>query len=145
MKSRVIFASLILGLGLMITKASAATTITDDSPASKTPASAMLVNGTEKQFAAYVEQKAQLFSQGNDWQNFMRVVSLYNNNPVSVLSVSAADRDKFNEAASQVTKALAKQPANTETVRWIKQADFTKRVINYLWSTETQIQEATDL
>ena len=49
MKSRVIFASLVLGLGLVITQANAATTTnTDDSPAANKPASAMLVNGSAK-------------------------------------------------------------------------------------------------
>ena len=144
MKSRVIFASLVLVLGSMISKATAATTFTDDSPAAK-PASTLLVNGSEKQFAAYVEQRAQLFSRTDNWQNFMRVVSLYNNNPVSVLSINTADRDKFNEASSQVTKELSKYSQNAESLRWLNQVRFTNRMINFLWSTETQTSEMTEL
>lgn len=145
MKTRVIFATLILGLGLMSNKASAATTITDDSPVSNKPASAMLINGSEKEFATYVEQRAPRFSRTNNWQNFMRVVSLYNNNPVSVLAINTADRDKFNEAASKVAQELIKQPVDAESANWISQANFTTRVINYLWSMENQNNEVIDL
>lgn len=144
MKSRVIFASLILGLVLMITGATAATTITDDSPATK-PATALLVNGSEKQLATFIEQRAQSFSRSANWQNFIRVISLYNSNPVSVLSINSTNRDQFNEASSQVAKELNKYPQDAESLRWLNQVNFTTRMINFLWSGESQTGETTEL
>lgn len=145
MKSRVIFASLVLGLGLMTSKASAATTThTDDSPAANKPASTMLVNGSEKQFALFIEQKVSKFTKSADWQNFMSVVSLYNQNPVAVLSVDAQSRAKFNEANAQLTKELSKRTNNADASRWMKQADHTTRMINLLWNVETEASKVTD-
>ncbi|GAB4017583.1 hypothetical protein [Spirosoma koreense] len=145
MKSRVIFASVILGLGLATTQANAATTTnTDDSPAATKPASAMLVNDSQKQFASYVGQNINKFAQTTNWQNFMSVVSLYNQHPAAVLSLSPADRAKFNEATTQVTNILAKQK-NAEAIRWTNQADHTARMINFLWNADQSISQAADV
>ncbi|AUD04901.1 hypothetical protein [Spirosoma pollinicola] len=145
MKSRVIFASLVLGLGLVITQANAATTTnTDDSPAATKPASAMLVNGSQKQFAAYIGQNVAKFAQTTNWQNFMSVVSLYNQSPSAVLNISPADRAKFNEAATQLTNTLAKQKGANAS-HWMNQADHTTRLINFLWNTNQPTVEAIDI
>lgn len=145
MKTRVIFASLILGLGLVSNQATAATTTnTDDSPAATKPASAMLVNGSQKQFAVYVGQSNIKFAQTTNWQNFMSVISLYNQNPAAVLSLSPADRAKFNEAATQVNNQLAKQK-DAAANRWTNQADHTARMINFLWDAHQSIIEAADV
>lgn len=145
MKTRVIFASVILGLGLAISQANAATTIViDDSPAAKKPASAMLVNGSEKQFAAYVGQNNYRFLRNTNWQNFMSVVSLYNQNPTAVLTISPADRARFNEAATQVNKQLAGQK-NAEASRWMNQADLTARMINFIWDVNQPVSEMPDV
>ncbi|MVM28624.1 hypothetical protein GO755_01175 [Spirosoma sp. HMF4905] len=145
MKTRVIFASLILGLGLATTQATAATTTnTDDSPAANKPASTMLVNGSEKLFASYAEQNIAKFVNTTNWQNFMSVVSLYNQNPVAVLAISPADRAKFNEAATQLTNKLAKhKDANAN--RWMNQADHTSRMINFIWSTDQPTSEVPEI
>lgn len=145
MKSRVIFASLVLGLGLVITQANAATTTnTDDSPAATKPASAMLVNGSQKQFAAYIGQNVAKFAQTTNWQNFMSVVSLYNQSPSAVLNISPADRAKFNEAAAQLTNTLAKQKSASAS-HWMTQADHTTRMINFLWNVNQASVEAADI
>jgi hypothetical protein len=144
MKSRVIFASLILGLGLMISESSAATTIFDDSPASTKPANALLVNGSEKQFALFVEQKLNNFTKKSSWQNFMSVVSLYNQNPVAVLSLDEASRKKFNEANVQLSNELAKSNGNLEVTRWANQANQTARMINLLWNVEAEASKTPD-
>ncbi|MBD2755930.1 hypothetical protein [Spirosoma validum] len=145
MKTRVIFASVILGLGLATSQATAATTTnTDDSPAATKPASAMLVNGSQKQFASYVGRNNNKFAQTTNWQNFMSVVSLYNQNPAAVLNVSPADRIKFNEAAAQVTNTLVKHK-NAEASRWTNQADHTVRMINFLWNADQFISQAADV
>jgi hypothetical protein len=145
MKTRVIFASLVLGLGLTISQADAATTIiNDDSPAAKKPASAMLVNGSEKQFAAYVQHNANRFAHNTNWQNFMSVVSLYNQNPAAVLTVSPADRVKFNEAIAQLNTQLARQN-KTEASRWMNQADLTARMINFIWSANQPVSEMPEV
>lgn len=145
MKSRVIFASLVLGLGLANTQANAATTThTDDSPAANKPAGTMLVKGSEKQFAQFVELKANKFTKKADWQNFMSVVSLYNQNPVAILSLDADSRMKFNDANAQLTKALAKRTNNADASRWKSQADQTARMINLLWNTEAEASKVTD-
>lgn len=145
MKTRVIFASAVLGLGLAISQANAATTILlDDSPAAKKPASAMLVNGSEKRFASYVEQNVNRFARNTNWQNFMSVVSLYNQNPAAVLTVSPADRAKFNEAIAQVNTQLAKQK-NAEASGWMNQADLTARMINFLWDANQAVSETPDV
>jgi hypothetical protein len=145
MKSRVIFASVVLGLGLVITQANAATTTnTDDSPAATKPASAMLVNGSQMQFAAYIGHNIGKFAQTTNWKNFMSIVSLYNQSPSAVLTVSPADRAKFNEAAAQVTNTLAKQK-NANASNWMNQADHTTRMINFLWNTNQPVAEAIDI
>ena len=145
MKTRVIFASLILGLGLASTQATAATTTnTDDSPAANKPASTMLVNGSQKLFASYVEQNIAKFVKTTNWQNFMSVVSLYNQSPSAVLTVSAADRAKFNEAIVQVNTQLAKQKS-AEASHWINQADHTARMINFLWNANQSISQDADI
>ena len=145
MKSRVIFASVVLGLGLVITQANAATTTnTDDSPAATKPASAMLVNGSQMQFAAYIGHTVGKFAQTTNWTNFMSVVSLYNQSPAAVLNISPADRAKFNEAAAQVTNTLAKQKDANASL-WMHQADHTTRMINFLWNANQSAVEAADI
>ena len=145
MKSRVIFASLVLGLGVMTYQANAATTTnTDDSPAATKPASAMLVNGSQKQFASYVEQNVAKFAHTTNWQNFMSVVSLYNQSPSAVLNISPADRTKFNDAIAQIKIQLVKQN-NADASRWMNQADHTARMINFLWDANQSISEASDI
>ena len=145
MKSRVIFASLVLGLGLATTQADAATTISiDDSPAANKPAGTMLVNGQEKQFAQFIGQRVNQFAHTTNWQNFMSVVSLYNQNPTAMLTISPANRVKFNEAAAQVTNQLAKQ--NTaDASRWMNQAAHTVRMINFLWDSAQSNSEGSDI
>ena len=145
MKSRIIFASLILGLGLVATQANAATTIVnDDSPAATKPASAMLVNGSEKLFASYIQQHVNQFSHNTTWQNFMSVVSLYNQKPAAVLSISPADRARFNEASAQLNTQLAKQK-NADASRWMNQADHTTRMINFLWNMSQEDSETPEI
>jgi hypothetical protein len=145
MKSRVIFASLILGLGLMTSQADAATTTnTDDSPAATKPASALLVNGSEKQFASYYEQHITKFERNTNWKNFMSVISLYNQSPAAVLNLSPADRAKFNEAAAQVNTQLVKQKS-AEASRWMNQANHTARMINFLWNANQSLSENSDV
>ncbi|GAA4398830.1 hypothetical protein GCM10023187_09860 [Nibrella viscosa] len=144
MKTRVIFASLVLGLGLVTSKANAATTTLDDSPAANKPASALLINGSEKQLATYVEQRIGRSVRKSDWQNFYSVVMLYNQNPAALLNLTTEARDQFNAAASQLSKQLAKQKG-TEAGRWQNQADYTTRIINFLWSVEAGQQEQIEL
>jgi len=145
MKTRVIFASLVLGLGLAIPQADAATTINyDDSPAAKKPASAMLVNGSEKQFAAYIERNANQFAHNTNWQNFMSVVSLYNQNPAALLTISPAARVKFNEAIAQINTQLVRQKS-AEANGWINQADLTARMINFIWNANQPVSEMPEI
>ena len=145
MKSRVIFASLILGLGLTNSRSNAATTINfDDSPAANKPASTMLVNGSEKQFAQFMGQRSNRFTKKADWQNFMSVVSLYNHNPVAILSLDANSRTKFNEANTQLTKELSKRTKNADSSRWTNQADQTVRMINLLWNAEAEASKVAE-
>lgn len=145
MKSRVIFASLVLGLVLTNSRANAATTINiDDSPAANKPVGTMLVKSSEKQFAQFVEHKANKFTKKADWQNFMSVVSLYNQNPVAILSLDADSRIKFNSANAQLTKELAKGTSNADASRWANQADQTARMINLLWDVETEASKVAE-
>ncbi|MBO0930447.1 hypothetical protein [Fibrella aquatilis] len=132
MKSRVIFASLILGL-VLTTTANAATTITDDSPAATKSAGALLINGSEKQFAHFIEQRANRFSRTSAWQTYMNVVSMYNQNPIDVLRLSAADRAEFVKASSEVSGQLARQK-QAEAVQWAGQVNNTVRTISYFWT-----------
>ena len=132
MKSRVIFASVILGLAIMTT-ANAATTINDDSPAANKSAAALLVNGSEKQFAHFIEQHANRFTHTSAWQTYMNVVSMYNQNPVDVLNLSAADRAEFVNASSVVSGQLAKQK-QPEASQWASQVNNTARTLAYFWT-----------
>lgn len=143
MKTRVIFASLVLGLGLVTTKATAATTSLDDSPATTKPANTLLINGAEKQFASYVEQRMGRFARQNDWQNFLNVVALYNANPASVLNLSVSDRARFNDAVKGVTKELGRRK-DAEASRWLNQADYTARMINFLWNANQNQPQAPE-
>ncbi|RIV26889.1 hypothetical protein DYU11_00785 [Fibrisoma montanum] len=144
MKSRVIFVSLVLALGLAVEQATAATTFTDDSPAANKPATALLVNGTEKQFASYIEQRVSRFARKSDWQNYISVVTLYNQNPVAVLSLDKATRDSFNEAADRLNEQLAKR-SDSGASRWLTQANYTTRMINFLWDTDRRASEPLEL
>lgn len=135
MKTRVIFASLVLGLGLVTIKATAATTTIDDSPAANKPASALLINGSEKQLATYVEQLIGRSVRKSDWQNFYSIVELYNQNPAAVLNLKPTARDQFNAAASELGKQLARQKG-AEAIRWQNQVNYTTRIINFLWSVD---------
>ena len=132
MKSRVIFASLILGL-VLTTTANAATTITDDSPAATKSAGTLLINGSEKQFAHFIEQRANRFSHTSAWQTYMNVVSMYNQNPIDVLRLSAADRAEFVKASSDVSGQLARQK-QAEAVQWAGQVNNTVRTLAYFWT-----------
>ena len=145
MKSRVIFASLILGLGLMTSKASAATTISDDSPAAnKSAVATMLVNGSEKQFTSFMEQKASRAARKTEWQRVVNVVSLYDTNPVALLSLSTADRNVFNDSAIALNKQLIRKTDSTETLRWAAQVDYTVRIINFLWNVNQSASELVE-
>ena len=145
MKTRVIFASLILGLGLAATQADAATTTnTDDSPAASKPASTMLVNGTQTQFAVYVGHNLGKFAQTTDWVNFMNVIILYNQNPTAVLTLSPTDRARFNQATVQVINTLAKQK-DAQASQWMKQANHTARLINFLWDVNLPIVDTAEV
>ncbi len=143
MKTRVIFASLILGLGLMTSQADAATT-NNDSPAANKPASAMLVNGSQVHFATYIGQKLGKLAQTTNWNNFVSVVSLYDRQPAAVLSLSPAERVAFNQAVAQINGQLAKQK-NAEASRWMNQADNTARMINFIWDAAKSNQEGSDV
>ncbi len=144
MKSRVIFASLVLGLGLTISQAGAATTTnTDDSPAAKKPASTMLVNGSQKLFASYVEQHVARFATTTNWQNFMSVITSYNDQPAAVLNISPADRAAFNEGAAQVINELAKVN-EAEAAHWMGQANHTTRMINFIWNVNLPSSEVAE-
>ncbi|MEZ0608852.1 hypothetical protein ACAW74_10075 [Fibrella sp. WM1] len=142
MKTRVIFASLILGLGITAS-ASAATTIFDDSPAASKAAGTLLVNGSEKSFASFIEQKAYRITRQPEWQTYMNVVSMYNQNPVSVLSLSAAERDNFLKASSKVTGQLAKLTDATAT-QWLAQANNTVRILTYFWTVSADQPQLPD-
>ncbi|GAB4041505.1 hypothetical protein [Spirosoma gilvum] len=145
MKSRVIFASLILGLGLATSQADAATTTnTDDSPAANKPASTMLVNGSQKNFTSYVEQNIAKYTNTTNWQNFMSVVSLYNQNPAAVLNLSANDQVKFNEAVAQLKNKLAKRN-DAVASHWMNQAGHTAKMINFLWDANQTLSQAADI
>lgn len=144
MKTRVIFASMILGLGLTISQADAATTTnTDDSPAANKPASTMLVNGSQKQFALYVEQNVAKLANTTNWQKFMSIITLYDHNPAAVLTVSSADRDTFNQAVAQVNNTLVLQKEATAN-RWMNQVNYTARMINFLWNIDQAAIELPD-
>ncbi len=133
MKTRSIFVSAILAAVLTISQATAATTTnTDDSPANNKPASAMLVNGTQTQFAVYVGHSLGKFAQTTQWVDFMNIVMLYNQDPAAVLKLSPADRVTFNEASTVVLKKLASQKG-TQAAGYLNQVNRTTRLINFLW------------
>jgi hypothetical protein len=142
MKTRLIFASLILGLSITATS-NAATTINDDSPAAAKPAGTMLVNGSEKLFSAYAEQKMNRFTRQPEWQAYMNVVSMYNQNPVAVLNLSAAERDNFKQTSSLVTKQLAKQKDGNASL-WLNQVNNTVRTISYFWAVSDEVAQMPD-
>ena len=132
MKSRIIFASLILGLAITTT-ANAATNITDDSPVATKTVATLLVNGSEIQFAHFVEQHANRFSRTSAWQTYMNVVLMYNQNPVDVLRLSAADQAEFVKASAVVSGQLAKQK-QAEAGYWAGQVTNTVRTLSYFWT-----------
>ncbi len=132
MKSRVIFALLILVLGVTAS-ASAATINTDDSPASAKSVSPMLTKGSEKQFAQYIETKFSRFVRRSEWPTFKAVIDEYNQNPTSVLEFDADIRQRFNIAATQVMARMGKENS-AESIAFMGQTDRTTRMINFLWS-----------
>jgi hypothetical protein len=132
MKSRIIFASLILALGVSAS-ASAATIPTGDSPAVSNSVSPMLTRGSEKQFAQYIESKFGRFSRRSEWPTFRTVVDEYNQNPLWVLALNADLRQRFNTASGQIVNRMAKENS-VESVAYMGQTDRTTRMINFLWS-----------
>ncbi|MEZ0539890.1 hypothetical protein [Fibrella arboris] len=146
MKTRVIFASLILGLSITATSNAAigvATTTIDDSPAANKPAGTMLVNGSEKLFGVYADQKMNRLTRQPEWQTMMDVVTRYNENPVSVLTLSAAERAKFKQASSAVTKQLAKQKDDVASL-WLNQVNNTVKTISYFWVVSQEVPQLPD-
>lgn len=145
MKSRVIFASLILGLGLAATQADAATTISiDDSSTANKTAATRPVDGSEKQFTSYIEQNVAKFAHSTNWQNLMSVVSLYNQSPATVLTISPADRAKFNEAVAQLNTQLARQN-DAEASHWSNLVNYQARMINFLWNANQSASELPEI
>ena len=143
MKTRVIFASLILGLGLVANQATAATTITDDSPAANKTANSLLATGTQKQFALYVGQHFGRFAKKSEWQRFFGVVSQYNENPVSVLNLNAEAQNKFNQSAAAVQQKLARENG-AEAIAWNQQATNLVRMFNFIWNVQANQAQPTD-
>lgn len=131
MKTLVIFASLILGLRIAAT-ADAATTITDDSSVVSKPVVTMLAQRSEKSLLSLVERKMTRLSRQPEWQTYMTVVSMYNQNPVSVLTLSATEQDKFKRASSAVTNRLLKQP-DAAANELLTQVNNTAQMITYFW------------
>ena len=142
MKTRVIFASLILGLGITAT-ANAATTLNDDSPVTNKPAGTMLVNGSEKKFIAYADLKMNRLTRRPEWQICMDVVTKYNENPVSVLALSQTERDNFKQASSIVAKQLTKQKDGDASL-WLNQVNNTVQLISYFWALSHEAPQTPD-
>ncbi|MEZ0486452.1 hypothetical protein [Fibrella aquatica] len=146
MKTRVIFASLILGLSITATSNAAigvATTINDDSPAANKPAGTMLINGSEKMFSTYADQKMNRLTRQPSWQTCMDVVTKYNENPISVLALTATEHENFKQAASVVSKQLAKQKDGNASL-WLSQVDNTVRTISYFWVLGQEVPQLPD-
>lgn len=143
MKTRVIFASLILGLGLVANQATAATTITDDSPAANKTANALLSTGTQKQFASYMEQRFSRFAKKSDWKDFFNVVAQYGETPASVLNVDAEGQNKFNQSVAAVSKKLARENS-AEAIAWQQQTTGLVKMINFIWSVQASQAQLAD-
>lgn len=131
MKTLVIFASLVLGLRIVAT-ADVATTITDDSSTVNKPVATILAQHSEKSLLSLVERRMNRLSRQPEWQTYMTVVSMYNQNPVSVLSLSAAERAKFMSASSVVTNRLQRQH-DAVANQLLTQVGNTARMIAYFW------------
>lgn len=143
MKTRVIFATVILGLGLAAKQATAATTVNDDSPVANKTANALLATGTQKQFASYMEQHFNRFAKKSDWKGFYSVVSQYNENPVSVLSLSADAQSKFNQSATAVDKKLVRENS-VEATAWQQQTMSVVRMLNFIWNVQANQAQPVD-
>ncbi len=142
MKMPVIFASLILGLSITAS-ANTATTITDDSSVANTPTGTMLVNGSEIMFSHYADQKMSRLTRQSTWQTYMDVVTMYSQNPVSVLGLTAAQRDNFKVASSVVMKQLGKRK-DSDASLWANQVENTVRVISYFWAIAPDEAQVTE-
>ncbi len=103
----------------------------------------MLVNGSEKKFSAYADQKMNRLTRQPEWQAYMNVVSMYNQNPVAVLNLSAAERDNFKQASSVVAKQLAKQKDGNASL-WLNQVNNTVRTISYFWIVSQDVPQMPD-
>lgn len=143
MKSRVIFASLVLGLGLVANQATAATTLSDDSPAANKMVNPLLATGPQKQLASYMERNFSRFTKKSDWKGFFGVMSQYSENPVSVLNFTADEQNKFNQSATAVGKKLARENSAEATV-WQEQATGVVRMINFIWDVQANQSQLVD-
>lgn len=143
MKSRVIFASLVLGLGLVANQATAATTLSDDSPAANKTANALLATGTQKQLASYMERNFSRFAKKSDWKGFFGVVAQYSENPTGVLSFTADEQNKFNQSAAIVDRRLARENS-AEAIAWKGQATGVVRMINFIWNVQANQSQLAD-
>ena len=91
-----------------------------------------------------MEQKASRAARKTEWQRVVNVVSLYDTNPVALLSLSAADRNLFNDSAIALNKQLVRKTDSAETLRWAAQVDYTVRIINFLWSVNQLASELAE-
>lgn len=143
MKLRVIFASLILGLGLVANQANATTTIIDDSPAAHKVANTLLASNAQKQFTAYMEQRFGRFAKRSEWQEFSNVISQYNENTIQVLNFDADAQRKFNESATAVTKKLGRKNS-AEAIAWQEHTNNVVRMLNFIWNVAADQAQPTD-
>lgn len=143
MKTRVIFASVILGLGLVANQATAATTVIDDSPVANKTGNTLLATGTQKQFASYMGQHFNRFAKKSDWKGFFGVVSQFNENPVTVLTLSADAQQQFNQSAAAVDKKLARENS-VEAMAWQQQTTSVVRMINFIWNVQANQAQPAD-
>lgn len=143
MKTRVIFASLILVMGITASANSATTTNTDDSPVANKAAGTLLINGSEKSFAQFVGHKANRITRQPEWQTYMDVVSMYNQHPASVLTLSAAERASFLSASARVNGQLTKL-TDAGANHWLTQATNTVRTIAYFWTLTDEQSQVPD-
>jgi hypothetical protein len=92
-----------------------------------------LVNGKEKVFEQYIIEQYTPFTEQEEWNVFMEVVTLYNDSPSKLTQIDTEARNRFNGAVNLLAHAM-KQSTDAEAKAWFESLQKTSQNINFLWN-----------
>lgn len=100
-----------------------------------------LVSEERAAFDSFIEKNAPMFYQINsdNWKNFQKVVTLYNNSTSELLKMNETEKSNFLISSKELVKEL-KVMNSTDSKKWINSIESTTAVINFTWKVQTQVE-----